>query len=69
MYPNELDVLYGDAMLFKVISKSLDVPDELECFEVVDMLTGHLILEKSFEYYMPKYGVTEFAGWERSKQV
>jgi hypothetical protein len=61
MYPDELDVLYGNAILFKVMNKSSDVPNEPEFLEVVDMLTDSLILEKFFECYMPKYGVLDFA--------
>ncbi|GAU31615.1 hypothetical protein TSUD_63640 [Trifolium subterraneum] len=66
MYPNELDVLYGDAMLLKVTKKVVDVANVSKLYEIVDMLTDPLILDKFFECYMPSYGPFDCLGGKRS---
>ncbi|MCH79905.1 hypothetical protein A2U01_0000666, partial [Trifolium medium] len=63
MYPDEMDVLYGDPMLFKVIKK---VGDVSTVYEIVDMLIDPLILDKFFQCYMPSYGVIECVGGTES---
>jgi hypothetical protein len=60
MYPDEMDILYGDAILFKVVSKALDSSNVSHTYEIVDMLTDPMILDQFFDHYMPTYGVIDF---------
>jgi hypothetical protein len=62
MYPHELDVLYGDAILLKVVKKDVEEDLDTDMYEVVDMLTDPLILDKFFHCYMPSYGAFDYVG-------
>jgi hypothetical protein len=61
-----MDVLYGNAVLFKVLSKALECSNIGHSYEVVDMLTDSIILDKFFEHYMPSYGLIDFVSEEMS---
>ncbi|WJX33710.1 hypothetical protein P8452_42393 [Trifolium repens] len=63
MYPDELDVLYGDAMLLKVVKKD---DEDSKIYEIVDVLTDPFILDKFFHYYMPSYGAFDCVGGKPS---
>ncbi|GAU23258.1 hypothetical protein TSUD_281510 [Trifolium subterraneum] len=56
IYPDELDILYGDTMLFKVDTKVFKAGSISPSYEIIDMLTDPFILDKFFQYYMPSYG-------------
>jgi hypothetical protein len=66
MYPHELDVLYGDAILLKVVKKDVEEDLDTDMYEVVDMLTDPLILDKFFHCYMPSYGAFDYVGGKSS---
>ncbi|WJX62990.1 hypothetical protein P8452_47924 [Trifolium repens] len=57
VYPHEMDVLYGDAVLFKVMTKAVESSEVANSYEIVDMLTDANILDIFFENYMPSYGL------------
>jgi hypothetical protein len=61
-----MDVLYGDAILFKVVSKAVEGSNVAHTYEIVDMLTDPMILDKFFDHYMPTYGVIEFVSGKLS---
>jgi hypothetical protein len=52
-----MDVLYGEAVLFKVMTKAVECSHVPHSYEIVDMLTDANILDKFCEHYMPSYGM------------
>jgi hypothetical protein len=66
MYPNELDVLYGDAILLKVVKKGVEDAVDPKIYEILDVMTDPFILDKFFHYYMPSYGAFDCVGGEPS---
>ncbi|PNY00609.1 hypothetical protein L195_g023893 [Trifolium pratense] len=59
VYPDEMDDMYGDSILFKVRKKSVNGRYVSSSYEVVDMLSDPLVLDKFRQYYMPTYGVLD----------
>jgi hypothetical protein len=62
MYPDELDVLYGDAILLKVAKTNVEDDLDSKIYEILDVLTDPFILDKFFHYYMPNYGAFDCVG-------
>ncbi|CAJ2662234.1 unnamed protein product [Trifolium pratense] len=55
MYPNDLDLICGDAVLIKVVKKVSVDSKETASFEIVDMLRDPFILDDFFQKYIASY--------------
>jgi hypothetical protein len=69
MYPNELDGLYGDAILMKVVEKYVDDDVDCKAYEIIDVLTDPFMLDQFFHFYMPAYGAYDRVGGKQSPLV